>query len=48
MARFSNSNRIAAQEMAVINNRRPGTVQGFIVPVSRRAFDNFTVHPTSG
>jgi len=34
--------------MAVINTRRPGTVQGFIVPVSRGDFRNFTVHPTSG
>ena len=48
MARFSNSNRSAACDMAVINTRRPGTVQGFVVPVSRRAFENFTVHPTSG
>ena len=48
MARFTNSNRIAARDMAVINTRRPGTVQGFIVPVSRRDFENFTVHPTSG
>lgn len=48
MARFANSNRIAARDMGVINTRRPGTVQGFIVPVTRRHFDNFTVHPTSG
>jgi hypothetical protein len=36
MARFSNSNKTAANDAAVINTRRPGTVQGFIVPVSRR------------
>ena len=48
MARFANSNRIAARDMAVINSRRPGTVQGFIIPSTRRDFENFTVHPTSG
>jgi len=48
MSRFTKSNRVAAEEMAVVNARRPGTVQGFIVPVSRRDFGNFIVHPTSG
>lgn len=48
MARFANSNRAAARDAAVINARRPGTVQGFIVPVTRRDLGNFTVHPTSG
>ncbi len=48
MARFTNSNQTAARDMAVVNNRRRGTVQDFIVPVSRRDFENFTVHPTSG
>ncbi len=48
MARFTKSNNAAAQHAAVINTRRPGTVQGFIIPVSRRDFENFTVHPTSG
>ena len=48
MARFTKSNTKAAHDAAVINARRPGIVQGFIVPVSRRDFENFTVHPTSG
>ncbi len=48
MARFANSNQAADRDIAVINARRPGIVQGFIVPVSRREFPNFTVHPTSG
>ena len=48
MPRFFNSNKAAASDMAVVNTRRPGTVQGFIVPVSRGDLGNFIVHPTSG
>lgn len=48
MPRFTKSNIAAANDAAVINTRRPGTVQGFIMPVTRREFENFTVHPTSG
>ncbi|MEM7778387.1 MAG: hypothetical protein AAF732_22630 [Pseudomonadota bacterium] len=47
MARFTKSNRAAAEDMAVVNIHRPGTVQGFVVPVSRREFHNFVCHPTS-
>jgi len=48
MARFTKSNKSAARDAAVINANRPGIVKGFIVPVARRDFENFTVHPTSG
>ncbi|MEO0916643.1 MAG: hypothetical protein AAFY31_06620 [Pseudomonadota bacterium] len=48
MARFTKSNKVAARDMAVVNTRRPGTVKGFIVPVSRGDLGNFIVHPTSG
>lgn len=48
MARFNNSNKAAARDMAVVNSRRPGTVQGFIIPVSRRDLVTVIVHPTSG
>jgi hypothetical protein len=48
MARFFKSNKAAASDLAIVNSRRPGTVQGFIVPVSRGDLGNFIVHPTSG
>ena len=48
MPRFAKSNESAARDMAVINARRPGAVQDNIAPVTRRDFENFTVHPTSG
>ena len=48
MASFTKSNIAAVKDVAAINTRRPGTVQGFIVPVLRRDLENFTVHPTSG
>ncbi|MEM8801757.1 MAG: hypothetical protein AAGF55_04410 [Pseudomonadota bacterium] len=48
MARFTKSNKAAAKDMAIIDARRPGIVQGFIVPVSRGDLGNFFIHPTSG
>ena len=48
MARFTNSNRVAAEEARVIDTRRPGMVQGGLVPVSRRPIDNLVFSPTSG
>ncbi|MEL7151495.1 MAG: hypothetical protein AAGK71_12205 [Pseudomonadota bacterium] len=48
MARFTKSNNSAARDAAVINANRPGTAMGVLAPVSRRDFENFTVHPTSG
>ena len=48
MARFANSNRIAAEAAAVVDLRRPGIVQGGLVPVSRRPIDNLVFFPTSG
>jgi hypothetical protein len=48
MARFFKSNKAAASDMAIVNSRRPGTVQGFFAPVSRRDLGNSIFHPTSG
>lgn len=48
MARFNKSNRAAEEDLAVINARRPGLVQGPSDPVSRRDFEHLVFHPTSG
>lgn len=48
MARFTKSNRTAADDMATTTARRTGASVSHTVAVSRRDFENFTVHPTSG
>ncbi|MEM0950305.1 MAG: hypothetical protein AAGK37_23145 [Pseudomonadota bacterium] len=48
MARFTKSNRFAAEDMAQLSLRSFETVQSSHRPTSDRDFGNFTVHPTSG
>jgi len=48
MARFTKSNRLAAEDMAQLTLRSSETVQSSPRPKSDRDFENFTVHPTSG
>ncbi|MEM9425140.1 MAG: hypothetical protein AAGA06_00420 [Pseudomonadota bacterium] len=48
MARFTKSNRTAAEDMATTTARRTGASVSGVVAVPRRDLENFIVHPTSG